>query len=150
MNIAHPHSGHAAPMKLTPALIRGLIIVACTLLACIAYFKIAGWRRDDLVIPDEKAVALAMLEKQFEGPRYFHQRPGDPQKSALAGEAGIFINADSAAAQERRIIEERHLSPENAARLHRLIAKLTEPPPSRLYSERINLVRLNLALDELK
>jgi len=137
-------------MKITPVQLGRLAIVVCTLLVFAAYFMIAGLKSDDLVIPNEKAVALAALEKKFTGPRYFQHTAADPVRAAEAGEVDIYITTASAVGQEQRIIEERHLSPESAAKLHRLIDKLTEPAPSRLFSERINLVRLNLALDLLK
>ena len=136
-------------MKITRSQLSGVLIVVCTVLAFAAYFMIAGWRSDDLQIPNEKAVALAALAQKFNGPRYFQRTPADPVRAAEAGEVDIYITSVSAAGQEKRIIEERHFSPETAAKLHRLIDKLTEPAPSRVFSERINLVRLNLALDLL-
>ena len=137
-------------MKITRSQLSGLLIVVCTLLAFAAYFMIAGWQSDDLEIPNEKAVALAALEQKFTGPRYFQHTAADPVRAAEAGEVDIYITSASAVGQAQRVIEERHFSSETAAKLHRLIDKLTEPAPSRVFSERINLVRLNLALDLLK
>ena len=137
-------------MNVARAQLRSLTILVLSLLALAAYFMIASRRGDDLVIPNEKAVAMAMLSHKFSGPRYFQLPPGELHPPPEIGEVDTFITVASASAQEQRIVEERHLSPESAAKLHRLIDKLTEPPPSRLFSERINLVRLNLAMDELK
>ena len=137
-------------MKPTHTQLRGAIIVVCSLLALAAYFKLADRRPDDLVIPNEKAVALAKLAEKFAGPGYFHQGPEDPRPLVGAGQGDIYITVANAWAQEARVVKERHLSPEASAKVHRLIEWLTEPPPSRLSSERVNMVRLNLALDELK
>jgi K+-transporting ATPase c subunit len=137
-------------MKVTSSLRNSLVILACMLLAVIAWYIIKGWQSDDFVIQDEKAVAVAALAEKFAGPRYFQHTSDDPVNPPGSGEVGIFITTTSASRQVHGIIEERHLNPETAAKLHRLIDKLTEPPPSRLFSERINLVRLNLALDALQ
>ncbi len=150
MNITHPQPGSVGFVSLTRAHFRGMAVVVFSLLALAAYLMIANRRSDDLVIPNEKAVAMAMLSHKFSGPRYFQLPPGELHPPPEIGEVDTFITVASASAQEQRIVEERHLSPESAAKLHRLIDKLTEPPPSRLFSERINLVRLNLAMDELK
>ena len=150
MNITHPSPANFTDMKPTHTHLRGAIIVGCSLLALAAYFKLADRRPDDLVIPNEKAVALAKLAEKFTGPGYFHQGPDDPRPLVVTGQGDIYITATNAWAQEARVVHERHLNPEAAAKVHRLIEWLTEPPPSRFSTERVNMVRLNLALDELK
>lgn len=104
-------------------------------------------RSADLAIPDEKAVAMDALVSRFSGPRYFHRPSESP---AASGEDEFYISLTSALDQEKKIVRERQLSPQDAERLHRLIETLTEPPLSRLYGDRVNYVRLNLALDEMR
>ncbi|MCE9611107.1 MAG: potassium-transporting ATPase subunit C [Chthoniobacter sp.] len=99
-------------------------------------------QRDRLLIPDEKAVAAAMLEKKLSGPGYFSATSDtdDPREPK--------ITVDDAKAQVARVVSERHLDAEHAAKLNELIDRLSEPATSRIVGEAtVNLLRLNLALD---
>ena len=110
--------------------------------------------QDALAIPDEKAAAAELLARQLSGPRYFQVPAGD-----LRDEGGVtvpntiepHIAAAVAKGQVERIARERNLDAEGTARVENLIKKLTETPSSRLIGEdHVNVLRLNLALDELK
>ena len=104
-------------------------------------------RSEEFVIPNERAVETEMLVQKFAGAKYFQQSPDNPKRE---DRTEIFISVHSAEEQAKGIIQERHFSPEIALKLFHLIEMLTEPAPSRLFSDRVNLVRLNLALDELR
>jgi K+-transporting ATPase ATPase C chain len=61
------------------------------------------------------------------------------------------IRLETARSQVDRIVKERQMSPDATAKLHALLDRLTEEPKPRLAGEpQVNLLRLNLALDELK
>ena len=122
-----------------------------TFVFCIA----AGWliqrgRHDVIPIPDEKAAAAALLAQKLSGPRYF-QLPAASGPNALAPGGEIRISAEQARAQIDRVARERNLSTEQAKTLADLIDRLVEPPTSRMVGDStVNLLRLNLALDELQ
>lgn len=126
-----------------------LVVFAAVLLALI----FAGSRllrhttRDRLVIPDEKVTAALLLERKLTGPEYFHRNAA----ARLAGDGEIHISLRSVQAQIPRIVQARNLNVEQAAKVERLVEKLAEPSPSRVVGETtINLLRLNLALDEIR
>jgi len=61
------------------------------------------------------------------------------------------ISVADARTQVVGIVKERQFDPDHAAKLDALIDRLAEPSPSRMTGEAtINLLRLNLALDELR
>ena len=99
-------------------------------------------------LPDERKVAMELLADNQTGPGYFH--PADA--SAVPDEHGIFwIEPPAAEAQIDRLLRERKLDSSAAEKLRKLIGEVTEPHPSRIVGgERINLARLNVALDGLK
>lgn len=113
-------------------------------------------QRGRLVIPDEKAAAAELLAQKLSGPRYFQAG------SAASDEAGKFsrpemrdgepfISVANAESQVEHIVAERRLDAERTAKVHKLILRLTEPSDSRIVGEpMINLLKLNLALDELR
>jgi len=132
---------------LSPAL-RAKLATVVTLLGLIVFILCLGkvilsGQRDRLTIPDEKAVAAALLEKQLSGPGYFSPtttEPNDPREPK--------ISVPDAKAQVARIVAERHLDAAHAAKLNDLIDRLAEPPKSRIFGDvTVNLLRLNLALD---
>lgn len=110
--------------------------------------------QNGLVIPDETAVAVERLAKSFTGPRYFQATAGERLDASGAPSSAPVVSHISATAARRqidRIAAERQLSPAAKAQAEKLIGRLTESPRSRVIGEdHINLVRLNLALDELK
>ena len=127
-------------------------ILLATVVALLA-IGIAGfvWFRNDrsFKIPDEKKVGVALLAETLTGPRYF-QEPEHPSEF-LRGEGGPWIAPEDAKNQVERVARERGYEARQAEKLEKLIEKLTEPHPSRVMGgERIQLVRLNLALDQLK
>ena len=105
--------------------------------------------RDRWIIPNEKEAGVALLAEKLTGPGYFHQV--DTASEFSQGEGGPWIAPGSALDQVDRIVRERKFDRVRTEKLKRLIGKLTEPHPSRVVGgERIQLVRLNLALDQLK
>lgn len=111
---------------------------------------VAAWwftREDAGPLPDEKKVAMELLVNSQAGPGYFH--PSDA--SSKPDEHGIFwIEPPVAEAQIDRILSERKLAPSSREKLVKLIKETSEPHPSRVVGgERINLARLNVALDAL-
>lgn len=109
------------------------------------------WVRHDrsFKIPDEKKVGVALLAETLTGPRYF-QEPEHPSEF-LNGEGGPWIAPEDAMKQVERVAQERRYDAGQSEKLKKLIEKLTESNPSRVVGgERIQLVRLNLALDQLK
>jgi K+-transporting ATPase ATPase C chain len=123
------------------------IFLAGLILGCLGA---AWWFTRDKVepIPDEKKVAMEVLVDTQAGPGYFHHADA----SAAPDEHGIFwIEPPAAEAQIDRIIRERKLDASSGDKLRKLIKQTTEPHPSRVVGgDRINLARLNVALDTLK
>jgi len=109
------------------------------------------WFRNnrDFKIPDEKKAGVALLAETLTGPGYF-QAPEHPAEF-LSGEGGPWIAPEDALKQVERVAKERHYDALQTEKLKKFIGKLTEPHPSRVMGgDRIQLVRLNLALDQLK
>jgi len=102
--------------------------------------------RDDAEpLPNEKKVAMERLVASQTGPAYFH--PGDP--ASAPDENGIvWIDAAAAREQVDRIVAARKGDKDMKKRIHKLVDEASEPHPSRTVGgERVNLARLNLALD---
>ncbi len=99
-------------------------------------------------LPDEKKVAMELLTDTQSGPDYFHA--GDP--APMPDERGI-VWLDPLAAREQidRVAEARKLDAAGREKLARLIEETCEPHPSRVVGgDRINLARLNVALDAMR
>jgi K+-transporting ATPase c subunit len=107
-------------------------------------------RRDYFTAPNEKVVAANLLNEKLSGPRYFQQAHSATQQ--LPSDDGEpRVSVAEARAQVVKIVKERQFDPERAAKLEQLIDRLAEPSVSRMIGEAtINLLRLNLALDELQ
>ncbi len=130
----------------------GAVVVLVLIAVVAALMKYGGG--DRLVIPDEKLIAAERLAGELAGPLYFQVASGqaldDAGISSSATQAP-HISAAAASAQVERIANERHFTETTKAKLQELIEQLTEAPKSRAVGEdHINLLRLNLALDELK
>lgn len=102
--------------------------------------------RPRFAVPDEKVAGVALLAEKLAGPGYFHasavKEPGPFE------EGGPWIGVEDAQMQVPRVVMERHLDMEKAAAIKQLISQLAEAHPSRtIGGERVNLVRLNLAVD---
>jgi K+-transporting ATPase c subunit len=107
-------------------------------------------QRPTMVIPDEKAAAAALLQEKLSGPRYFHPTTSNPGAPELRS-AEPRISVADARSQIDGIVRERQLQKQQAEMLEQLVDRLAEPSPSRIVGEpTINLLRLNLALDELR
>ena len=112
----------------------------------------AAWwfTRDDagLLLPDEKRAAMELLWEKQSGPGYFHADPGE----AAPDENGVvWVDANDATAEIDRIARERKFDPAHREKLAELVQEASEPHPSRAVGGyRINLARLNLALDALR
>lgn len=98
-------------------------------------------------VPDEQVAGLKLLAEKFAGSRYFHPEPenentGVPEK--------YYVSTAAVKAQAVHIVSERKLNPDQAKHLDAVIDRLTEPPPSRVTGPNsVNVLRLNLALDEI-
>jgi hypothetical protein len=124
-----------------------LVFLAGLLIGGLAAVWWFVWRDDGERLPDEKKIAMELLEKTQTGPGYFH--PADP--AAVPDEHGIlWIEPTAAKEQIDRVIQERKLDESARPKLLKLIKEASEPYPSRVAGvERINLARLNVALDAL-
>lgn len=113
-----------------------------------------GRKGDRLMIPDETTVAVERLAEALTGPRYFQVAPGEAMDAAgvlTASSPAPHVSPVAARRQVDRVAKERNLTPETTVKIHKLIDRLTETPKSRaIGEEHVNLLRLNLALDELK
>lgn len=123
-----------------------------TVAAMIAGIAGAWWliRREGVEeIPDEKKAAMELLAGTQTGPGYFHPAQ---DSAAKPDEHGIiWIEPVDAEAQVSRILEERKLGEPGRGKLLKLIGETSEAHPSRTVGgDRINLARLNLALDSLR
>jgi potassium-transporting ATPase KdpC subunit len=112
-------------------------------------------QRRQSAIPDEKAAAVALLAQKLSGPRYFQSAvpPSDQRVTHVPDSRNgePVISVADALAQMDRIVAERHLDAARAVKIRQLIDRLAEPPDSRMVGEAsVNLLRLNLALDELR
>ncbi len=99
-------------------------------------------------LPDEKKVAMELLTETQSGPGYF--QAGDP--APVPDKHGI-VWLDPLAAREQidRVAEARKLDAAGREKLARLIEEACEPHPSRVVGgDRINLARLNVALDAMR
>lgn len=105
-------------------------------------------------LPDEKAAAAQLLAKRLSGPGYFEVPPGGLRdESGVAATSAVepHITASAAQKQVERIARERQLDAAGVVKVEDLIRRLTETPSSRVIGEEhLNVLRLNLALDELK
>lgn len=135
------------------AILAVLLLLALAWGATLIYLKIP---RERLVVPDEKAAAAALLAQKLSGPSYFQAPPLDAKTRRVIevthpGESGPLLTEAEARTQVARIVRERGFDAGKAARLHGLIDQLAQPSTSRVVGEPvINLLRLNLALDELR
>lgn len=149
----HAHHAHSrSPLRLMALYgIIGLFLLAVFLGVSLVVNRS---HRNRLDIPDEKAAGATLLMEKFTGPRYFQMPPGDARDDAgviVASPREPHITAAAARDQVERIANERGLTPDLTARVRELINRLTEQPKSRLVGEEhVNVLRLNLALDELK
>jgi K+-transporting ATPase ATPase C chain len=99
----------------------------------------------EVPIPDEKAAAQELLEAKLSGPMYFQLGESSAELPSP------YITPAQARAQMDRVIGERHFDAAQREKVEVLIKELTEPSPSRMVgTERLNALRLNLALDEMK
>lgn len=124
------------------------IFFAGLLLGVLGVVAWLAWQRDaGPPLPDEKKIALERLTESLSGPRYFHAA-GD---AAKPDEQGIvWIDPATAREQLDGILKERKLDAAAKDKVLKLIEEACEPPPSRVVGgERINLAKLNLALDAL-
>lgn len=105
-----------------------------------------AWRKDaEPPLPDEKKAAMELLTETQTGPRYFRVT-GDAAKPDEQGL--VWIDPAAARDQVDGILKERKLNAPAKGKILKLIEEASEPQPSRVVGgERINLARLNLALD---
>ena len=111
----------------------------------VAVLLITGDRKNPRIdIPDEKAAGMALLAQKLSGPGYFHPAPAPFSTPG-------YLSPVQAHGQVKAVVQERQWSEDKEARVHELIDEVVEPAPYRMVrSERVNLTRLNLALDALR
>ena len=96
---------------------------------------------------EEQAAVERALAERYAGPRYFLAGSA----AADGDEGGPWLDLVEARQQVARIAEARRLGPAGVDRIEALLDKLAEPHPSRAVGgKRLNLLRLNMALDEAK
>ena len=114
------------------------------------FFFLRQSARDSLVIPDEKAAAATLLDEKLSGPRYFHPSSAEGRVSHFSG-GELRISLEDVRSQVDRVVQERQFDAEQRMEIEKLIQRLAEPSASRIIGEpSVNLLRLNLALDELR
>ena len=121
-----------------------ILITGLRLIGIAGVISLAMCKKDEPPVPDEKRVAMLELEKTQSGPGYFHAEAG-----TQPDEEGVrWIEPDKAAAQIDRVLKERKLAESERETLTKLINEISEPHPSRtIGGNRVNLARLNVALD---
>lgn len=130
--------------------IRILGLYAAALVALFLFFSAVAYctrshqEEAKLSIPDEKVVAEQLLAEKLTGPRYFKL------EEDTAETPHPYLSPFQARQQIERVAKVRHMDAGGVSKVEALIDKLTEPPPSRaIGTDRVNVWRLNLALDEL-
>jgi K+-transporting ATPase ATPase C chain len=140
---SHSSSTSHVPLRLLG--IYGGAFVALFLFFALAAQFLRMSNATGVPIPDEKAVAQELLEAKLSGPKYFQL--GEPSAELPSP----YITPAQARAQLERVTAERHLDAAKREKVENLIKELTEPSPSRMVgTERVNALKLNLAIDELK
>ncbi|RBP47309.1 K+-transporting ATPase C subunit [Roseimicrobium gellanilyticum] len=140
---SHPSSSSQVPLRLLG--IYGGAFVALFLFFALTAQFLRMSSATEVPIPDEKAAAQELLEAKLSGPGYFQL--GEPSAELPSP----YITPAQARIQLDRVVGERHLDAAKREQLENLIKELTEPSPSRMVgTERLNALKLNLALDELK
>lgn len=129
-----------------------LMVAACMLLLVSLFGILWQYKRTHpaYIVPDEQSAAYELLAQKFVGPGYFHF--GTSGNNERYGQllSKFHIPTEDARSQIDRITKERNLEPEQVKKLNGLIDRISEPPNSRIVGQsQINLLRLNLALDEL-
>ena len=101
-------------------------------------------RGNDAPIPDEKREAMIELSDKQAGPGYFLAEAGtQPDEQGF-----LWTDPDKVTAQIDRVLRERKLDDSQRETLTKLINEVSEPQPSRtIGGNRVNLARLNVALD---
>lgn len=124
------------------------IFLAGLLLGLLGAAGWLAWRKDaEPPLPDEKKAAMELLTEAQTGPRYFHVT-GDAAKPDEQGL--VWVEPAAAREQVDGILKERKLDASAKDKMLKLIEEASEPHPSRTVGgERINLAKLNLALDAL-
>lgn len=113
--------------------------------ALIARFAGSGRSREEIQTPDDVQAARELLAQKFTGPQYFQIGEEKDQMPFP------YISVIDARTQMDRIIKERKLTPDASIQIVKLIEELTVPESSRMVGvDRVNILRLNLALDQLR
>ena len=104
-----------------------------------------------LILRDGAIVGSALIGQPFSSAKYFHPRPsaaGYNAGSSSGSNYGPTSKALAALMQVRRVAEARGLSPEA---VEKLVRGHVEGPEWGVWGEpKVNVLRLNLALDELR
>lgn len=143
-----PHPKWLQPIP-HPKVGTAVLVFLLAALAVLGTLRLQHVQSQRLHIPDEKAIAADLLAQKLTGPRYFQLTASD--RPATSSRVELTITFDHALAQMDRVVTERHLDASGAAKVRQLLDQLTTPPRSRMTGEdSINLLRLNLALDEIR
>jgi hypothetical protein len=95
--------------------------------------------------PDDIQAGREMLADKLTGPRYFQLGAETPEMPHP------YISLQDAHGQIERVARKRGLGMNGIQKLESLVQSLAEEPPSRLTgSSRVNVLKLNLALDEMR
>jgi K+-transporting ATPase c subunit len=133
----------------------GFTIAVWLIIFAVAYYLHPVRHVEQFPIPDESKVALSLLAEKFAGPRYFQAVPSDhPELKDLSPTDATnpyVIRSSAAHLQVDGIVKERHMTQNDASKLHLLIDQLTQPSASRESgTSTVNLLKLNLALDAMR
>jgi K+-transporting ATPase c subunit len=146
MNATASQTGTVGLKRFAIGLVIGL--VSALFLAPIVWNVRDHLVRAPVAIPNEQIAGLKLLAEKFTGPRYF--QPEDMESKSASAPEKYYISIASAKRQLKHIASERKLSDEQVSRVNAIIEQITEPPPSRVLGQNsVNVLRLNLALDEM-
>jgi K+-transporting ATPase ATPase C chain len=139
------------PIKQNPRQLISLIGVGlsflCLLIVIVSVQRARNTPWEGFEKPDDVQVARERLSREFAGPRYFQKTAGSESPDLPFP----FIATPDAHTQIEGILTARALPAVSREPLDKLVDSLAEPSPSRVVgAERVNVLQLNLALDEMR
>jgi K+-transporting ATPase c subunit len=123
-----------------------LVTILALLVAAVLYERL---RTTTSTVPDETVEGLKLLSREFSAPGYFHLDSSVTNRPAHESHPDYYLEVDEARRQINRVLNERNLETNRVGELEGLIDRIAEPSKSRAVgSAKVNVLRLNLALDE--